>query len=107
VYGEPVSITANVTSPYGGSPTGTSTFFEGDTVLGTFSLPYETSYVTLTTSRLPVGINSIMASYSGDTHFDASSGVASITNVPTTSSASSASAAPRGRCPIGRWDPGR
>jgi Bacterial Ig-like domain (group 3)/NHL repeat len=79
VYGEAVSITANLTPPYGGSPTGTITFFEGGTVLGIFSLPFETSFVTLTTSSLPLGTNSITASYSGDPDFASSTAVQAAT----------------------------
>ncbi len=75
VYGETVSITANLTLPYGGSPMGTITFSEGATVLGIISLPFETSFVTLTTSTLPVGTNTITATYSGDPDFASSTAV--------------------------------
>ncbi len=79
VYGEAVSITANLTPPYGGSPSGTITFFEGGTVLRIVSLPYETSFVTLTTSSLPVGANSITASYSGSVDFASATSVQAAT----------------------------
>ncbi len=79
VYGEAVSITANLTPPYGGSPTGTITFFDGGTVLGILPLPIETSFVTVTTSSLPVGTSSITASYSGSPDFASSTSVQAAT----------------------------
>ncbi len=79
VYGQPVTFTATVaaTPPLSGtaiSPTGTVTFYDGTTLLGTGTLnamrvgTYET-----TAFQLSVGNNqSITAVYSGDTNFNTS-----------------------------------
>jgi hypothetical protein len=54
------------------SPTGTVTFYDGSTVLGTQALSRTSPTVTLTTSGLSVGTHRITADYSGDANFDAS-----------------------------------
>ncbi len=90
-----VTFTANVTGPTP-TPTGTVTFFDGETVLGTAALNTNgTAVVTLsvsgnaafTTSTLAAGSHTISAVYSGDASFLASSSlpmtniVADFTNV--------------------------
>ena len=62
----PVTFTANVTSP-SGTPTGTVTFFDGTTQLGSRML--NAGVVTYTTSALLGGSHSITAVYSGDSNF--------------------------------------
>jgi hypothetical protein len=62
----PVTLTANVTSP-AGTPTGTVTFFDGTTQLGSGTL--NAGVVTCTTSALVGGSHSITAVYSGDSNF--------------------------------------
>jgi hypothetical protein len=62
----PVTFTANVTSP-SGTPTGTVTFFDGTTQLGSGML--NAGVVTYTTSALLGGSHSITAVYSGDSNF--------------------------------------
>lgn len=59
------------------APTGTATFYAGNTVLGsapvvqtTFSPPFIRSAATLNVRTLPVGTNSITAMYSGDANFE-------------------------------------
>jgi len=59
--GQAVTFTATVT---GASPTGTATFKDGSTVLGTGIL--SAGVATFTTSSLAVGSHSITVSYSGD-----------------------------------------
>jgi subtilase family serine protease len=76
-----VSLSTSVTNSYGGQPvtlsaavgsnvplhvaTGTVTFFNGSTALGGVSVPKNGTAV-FTTHKLPVGNNSLTASYSGD-----------------------------------------
>ena len=65
-FGQPVTFTAVVT---GNSPTGTVTFTQGSTTLGTAPLNIvtaTTSRAVLTVSNLPVGSNLVTGSYPGD-----------------------------------------
>ena len=68
-YSQSVTLTANVTGN-GGTPTGSVTFKDGATSLGTFQLTNGTA--TLNDSSLTVGSHSITASYSGDSNFQLS-----------------------------------
>ena len=61
-----ITLTAAVTSGFG-IPTGTVTFMDGTTSLGTTALA--AGVATLTTSTLAVGTHSITAVYSGDANF--------------------------------------
>jgi hypothetical protein len=72
VSGEAKLLTATVavTPPGSGTPTGTVSFFDGATLLGTASLNNGTA--TFTTSALGVGSHSLTAVYSGDTDFTGS-----------------------------------
>jgi hypothetical protein len=65
--GESVIFTATVTSPVG-TPTGTVTFNDGATTLGTGTLN-PSGEATFTTSSLSVGSHSITAVYGGDGNF--------------------------------------
>jgi hypothetical protein len=70
--GQSVTLTATVTSQSGtNTPTGTVTFYTGSTSLGTATLG-STGTATFSTTTLPVGSDSITASYGGDSN-DASS----------------------------------
>jgi hypothetical protein len=73
VYSQPVTFTAVVTAtaPGGGVPTGTVTFKNGSTVLGTGTLD-GSGHGTFITSSLAVGSASITAAYGGDGNFGAS-----------------------------------
>ncbi|MGD0179230.1 MAG: FG-GAP-like repeat-containing protein [Terriglobales bacterium] len=65
-FGQAVTFTAKVTSKgYKGTPTGTVTFYDGTTNLGTANLNGKAKG-TLTTSALAVGTHSITATYNGD-----------------------------------------
>jgi hypothetical protein len=69
-FGQAVTFTAAVTGQqyfYKTSPTGTVTFFDGTTNIGSSSLN-GSEVATLTTSTLAVGTHSITATYNGDTH---------------------------------------
>jgi hypothetical protein len=70
--GAPVTFTATVTAvaPGAGTPTGTVTFFDGSTVLGTATVNAN-GQATLTRSFATVGSHTIKAAYSGDGNFTA------------------------------------
>ena len=70
VFSQLVTFTATVSSS-GGIPTGTVTFKNGATTLGTSNLD-GTGHASFTTSTLAVGANSIIAAYNGDSSFNAS-----------------------------------
>jgi hypothetical protein len=74
-HGANVTFTATVhaVAPGAGVPSGTVTFKDGATVLGTASLNVA-GVTSVSTSALTVGTHTITASYGGDTHFHASSG---------------------------------
>jgi hypothetical protein len=74
--GQSVTFTAQVT---GAGPTGTVTFFDGGTQIGTATLAGGTA--TMTTSSLTVGSHSITARYSGDGTNAASTSAALIQSV--------------------------
>ena len=67
-YGQVVTFTAVVTSSAGAPPDGeTVAFMKGKAVLGTGTL--SSGSASFATSTLPVGTNSIMAVYAGDSNF--------------------------------------
>ena len=72
VFGQAVTFTATIApvSPGSGTPTGTVTFNDGSTVLGTVNLANGTA--SFTTSSLTVGTHSIKVVYAGDTNFKTS-----------------------------------
>ena len=69
VYGQTGSLTVNVAaaSPGAGSPIGTISFYDGETLIGGGTL--ENGALTTSVSRLGVGTHSITAVYSGDNDF--------------------------------------
>ncbi len=68
-FGQSVTFTATVTSQgFKGTPTGTVTFYNGTTSIGTSNLN-KSGVATLTTSKLPVGTDRITATYNGDSNF--------------------------------------
>jgi hypothetical protein len=74
VFSQPVTFTATVTSG-GGVPTGTVTFKDGTTALGTGALD-GTGHATLTASALTVASHSMTAVYGGGTSFNGSTSIA-------------------------------
>src|SRR5205807_1940347 len=69
--GQSVTFTATVSVSGAGTPTGTVTFMDGSTILGTVTLSTSRKGVTtasFTLSTLDVGSHSITAIYSGDTN---------------------------------------
>jgi hypothetical protein len=66
-YAQPVTFTATVTSGVGIIPTGTVTFNDGSTTIGSGTLN-ASGVATFTTSSLAVGTHSIVAAYLGDSN---------------------------------------
>jgi autotransporter-associated beta strand protein len=75
VFGQSVTFTASVTSSSSGAPTGTVTFKDGSTTLGTDTLN-GSAQATFSISALSVAGHSITAVYSGDANFTASTSLA-------------------------------
>lgn len=72
VFGQPVTFTATVSvqAPGAGAPSGTITFSDGTTELGTVAVDSGTGFqASLTTAGLSVGQHAITATYSGDDSF--------------------------------------
>jgi uncharacterized repeat protein (TIGR01451 family) len=79
-YGDPVTFTATV-SGSSGTPTGTVTFKDGATTLGT--VPLVAGTASFTTSTLTTGVHTISAVYSGDaTYGPSSASLQQAVNVP-------------------------
>jgi hypothetical protein len=72
VFGQAKTLTATVAAvpPGAGTPTGTVSFFDGATLLGTGTLAG--GIATLTTSTLAVGSHSLTAVYNGSSNFTGS-----------------------------------
>lgn len=67
-FGQALTMTSNVRPPYGGTPTGTVTFWlNSTTALGTGTVVNGTAKAT--TTAVPVGSLSIYATYNGDANF--------------------------------------
>jgi hypothetical protein len=69
-YGQAVTFTATITPQYGGQASGTVTFKDGSTTLG--SAAVSSNAASLTTSSLAAGTHSITAVYSGTSNFTGS-----------------------------------
>jgi len=72
IIGQIVTLIATVTSS-SGSPTGTVTFMDGSTLIGTALLDSSTGQAVGYTISLPAGLNDITATYNGASGFAASS----------------------------------
>jgi len=79
ILGQSVTFTATVTPAVAGAPTGTVTFKDGATTLGSSAL--SGGQATLATGALAIGSHLITAAYAGDTNFSASTSAASTQNV--------------------------
>jgi hypothetical protein len=71
-FGQSVQFNATVSSS-GGTPTGTVTFKDGNTIIGNNVLLVGNT-ATLITSSLPAGVHHISATYNGDSSFASSTG---------------------------------
>jgi uncharacterized protein (TIGR03437 family) len=87
-FGQAVTIGTNLTAPGGGTPTGTITYLNGGSSIGTSGVSGAGPY-SLSTSNLGIGAHSITASYSGDGNFNSFGPTASssITVGPATATA--------------------
>ncbi len=74
IFGQPITLTATVgvLTPGAGNPTGTVSFADGSTSLGTE--PITGGQATITTAGLSVGPHNLTAAYNGDSDFIASTG---------------------------------
>jgi sugar lactone lactonase YvrE len=75
-----VTFTATVTSLSTQTPTGTVSFFNGTSLLGTGTLNFK-GVATFTSATLPVGTYQIIAQYGGDGNFAASTSTPALTFV--------------------------
>ncbi len=80
VFGQIVGLTATVTAP-SSSPSGTVTFMDGSTVLGTVAINTSTHQANLSTSSLPAGTQNITAQYNGATGYSTSASAATSVTV--------------------------
>jgi hypothetical protein len=71
-HGTAVTFTATVTGAFGGATSGSVTFKNGTTAIGTTSIDTSTHQAKLTTTTLSVGTHSISASYPGNANYKAS-----------------------------------
>ena len=98
VFGQAVTFTATVAPATSGTgtPTGSVTFLNGSTVLGTGTL--SGGVATFTTSGLTTGVSSITANYTGDTMFGPSTSavLSQMVNQASTTITLSASSNPSG-----------
>ena len=81
VYGQPLTLTATVVGSGPGDPTGTVTFRDGSTVIGSAPLATTGSadQAQVITSALAAGPHTLTASYGGDVRFSASGASAAVT----------------------------
>jgi hypothetical protein len=81
-FGASVTFTAtiNVVAPGSGSPSGTVTFFDGATTLGTGALNAQ-DVATISTMTLILGFHAITATYAGDANFTGSTSITPVTQV--------------------------
>jgi hypothetical protein len=95
-YGQAVTLTATVTPAYNGTPTGTVSFFDGNTSLGNANLSGGVATYAISATALTVGSHSISARYNGDSNFLASSsaGFAQVVNPAATVTTLTSSANP-------------
>ncbi len=94
MYGQTINLNAvvNASTPGSGTPTGSVTFLDGSTTLGTVVL--QGDQATLTIHSLPVGADSITGIYSGDSQFTTStSAVVNVSVQPDATSLSLVSSA--------------
>jgi len=69
VSGQAVTFTATVTGAFGGNPSGTVTFKDGTTTIGTGAVNTTTHQAHFVTTKLSVGTHNITAVYGGDAHY--------------------------------------
>jgi Big-like domain-containing protein/VCBS repeat protein len=73
-FGQAVTLSASIQTAFGGNATGTITFLDGTTALGTATVSSNAAQLSL--SSLSAGSHSITARYNGDTNFSGSTSTA-------------------------------
>jgi hypothetical protein len=89
-FNQPVTFTATLQLTSSGTPTGTVTFFDGSTSIGTGAVSNNSAQLTI--SGLSLGAHSITAAYGGDANFSGSTSSALsqvVTSAPTTTTVTS------------------
>jgi hypothetical protein len=89
-YNQPVILTATLQLTSSGTPTGTVTFYDGSSQIGSSSVAYNSAQLTI--SGFQLGTHSITATYSGDANFagSTSTAVSQVVNAaPTTTTVTS------------------
>jgi hypothetical protein len=96
-FAQSVTFTATVTSGVTGTPTGTVTFKDGPTTLGTGTLN-GSAQATFATATLAGGLHTITATYGGDSNYSTSTsaGLSQTVNAASTSTALVSSVNPSG-----------
>ena len=92
-----VTLTATVTQAAGTTfPTGTVTFYNGSSAIGTATLSsvYGTDTASISISNLPAGVSSLTAQYGGNTDYNGSTSAVLTQTVNKVASAASLSASP-------------
>jgi sugar lactone lactonase YvrE len=100
--GETVTLSATVSNAGVGTPTGSVTFLNGSTVLGSGAVT-ASGLATLTTTSLTAGNYNITATYLGDSNFSTSSSatsVALLVSAPTVKMTSSSTSITGGGAPV-------
>ena len=92
-YGNSLALTATVGSSAGSTPTGTATFTDGTTTLGTVALN-STGVATYSITLPAAGTHSYAAAYSGDSDFNASSSTAQTVIISKVSASPTLTASP-------------
>jgi sugar lactone lactonase YvrE len=80
LFGQPVTLSVNVTSRVSVVPTGTVSVYDGGTLIGS-AQTLVTGAASLTTTALSTGTHSITALYSGDRNFAANSSAALVETI--------------------------
>lgn len=91
-YGQAVTLTATVQPPAGTLPTGTVSFLDGSTTLGTATLANNTAQ--LSASSLSVGTHSLTAVYAGDGNLNGSTSTAVSETINQASTSTTVTASP-------------
>lgn len=80
IYGQTLTYTAKLSATGVGVPTGSVSFYSGNSLLGTKTLPANGPFqVSLVTKLTPIGIDVITAVYNGDGDFFSSTGATTVT----------------------------
>lgn len=90
-YGQAVTATASLSSPYGFNGTGSVTLYDGSTSVGTASISFPATTASFSLPPLTAGTHSLTAKYSGDANYLGSTSSAATETVNQASSTASVS----------------